>query len=130
MATDSKTIFEELRGTADEIISQLKKMIREGNARRLVIKNKDGKILFQSVLTAGLAGTALIAMIAPIASAIAVFVMYTRDIQVLVEKDADPANPSDEYEVEAEDAEVIEINDDEESDSEAEKTVGKKGKKK
>lgn len=125
MATESKTIFEELRGTADEIISQLKKMIREGNARRLVIKNKEGKILFQSVLTAGLAGTALIAMIAPIASAIAVFVMYTRDIKVLVEKEADPS--ADEFEVEAEDAEVIEINDDE--DDEAEKTVGKKGKK-
>lgn len=127
MATQSKTIFEELRGTADEIITQLKKMIREGNARRLVIKNKEGKILFQSVLTAGLAGTALIAMIAPIASAIAVFVMYSQDIKVLVEKEADPS--SDEYEVDAEDAEVIEINEDEDDDAEAEKTVGKKGKK-
>jgi hypothetical protein len=129
MATESKTIFEELRGTADEIITQLKKMIREGNARRLVIKNKEGKILFQSVLTAGLAGTALIAMIAPIASAIAVFVMYSQDIKVLVEKEANSSVSTDEYEVDAEDAEVIEINDDEEDDAEAEKTVGKKGKK-
>jgi hypothetical protein len=40
MEKQSKTILEEIQGTADEIITQIKRLIREGNARRVIIKNK------------------------------------------------------------------------------------------
>jgi hypothetical protein len=111
MKREERTVLQELQGTVDEIIAQLKKLIREGNARRLIIKNKEGKILFQSHLTIGVAGTAFAFAVAPIISAITMFVMYVNDVSVIVERETDPNE--DEYEVEAD---IIEIN--EEDDSE------------
>lgn len=118
MKREEKTVFQELQGTVDEIISQLKKLIREGNARRLIIKNKEGKVLFQSHLTLGVAGTAFAIAIAPILSAITMFVMFVNDVSVIVEREDDPHSQEDDYEVQAD---IIEIeDDDEESEAEAE----------
>lgn len=131
-----KTFTEEIKGTASEIISQLKKLIKEGNARRIIIQNKEGKVLFQSQLTVGVAGTAMLTAIAPVVSAISMFALFMNDIKIIVERypeeeDEEKAKQTDEYEVEAE---IIDIKDeDEEEDSseedksktETEKTVGK-----
>ena len=124
----SKTFSEEIQGTVSEIVSQLKKLIREGNARRVIIEDSDGKVLFQSQLTVGVAGTALMTVIAPIVSAISMFALMMNDIKIIVERYPDEEQPnSDEYEVEAE---VIEIRDEEDQpdaskNSNTEKTVGK-----
>lgn len=138
MKTKQKPILEEIQGTVNEIISQVKKLIREGNARRVIIKNKNGKTLFQSQLTIGVAGTVFLTTIAPIISAITMFVLFASDAKVLVEKDVDPDETYDEYEVEAE---VIEVEDEDEDEektgdtgkktdssksSKKDKTVGKK----
>lgn len=126
MATKQRTIVEEIRGTVEEIIKQVRKLIREGNARRVIIKNKEGKILFQSQLTIGLAGTAFFAVIAPIITAITALVLYSREVKVLVEREVD--ENEDEYEVDAE-AEVVDISDEGETnkkdEEKSDKTVGK-----
>lgn len=134
METTQNTFFKEITGTIDEIIREVRKLIREGNARSLIIKNKKGRVLFQSQLTVGVAGTALITAMAPFISAITMFVMFANDVQVFVEKEKNTSgeqeNPDeDEYEV---DGEIIEIQDKEEDDSdndddlpEQDKTVGK-----
>jgi len=135
--SDSKKTFtEELKGTASEIISQVKKIIKEGNARRLLIKDSNGKVLFQTQLTAGIAGTALITAMAPIVSAISMFALFMNDVKIIVEKYPDDEMGEDEYEVEAEAEVIVDIEDEEESGQEEEteekektdKTVGKKKK--
>lgn len=133
-----RSFTEELKGTASEIISQIRKLIREGNARRLIIESKSGKVLFQTQLTTGLAGTALVTAMAPIISAIGMFALFMNDVKIIVEKYPPEETGDDEYEVQAE-AEVIEVLDEEEeeektdetksekrSNAETEKTVGKK----
>ena len=120
------TLFEELHGTTNEIISQLKRLIRKGNARRLMIQNKKGKVLFQTQLTAGLTGSALLAFISPITAALTFFALVLTDIKVVVERYPEEELDEDEYEVEAE---VIEIKDEEERDDskdegKTDKTVG------
>jgi hypothetical protein len=109
MEKTQKTIFEEIRGTVDEIVTQIKKIIKEGNARRILIKNKKGKILFQSQLTLGTAGLALLAVYAPLITAVTTILLFANDAKVIIEREVD--EDEDEYEVEAE---VIEIKDDEE----------------
>lgn len=123
------TFTEEVKGTVSEIISQVKKLIKEGNARRIIIENKNGKVLFQSQLTVGLAGTAVLTAIAPIVAAISMFALFMNDIKIIVERYPEEENgANDEYEVEAE---IIEIEDEEKPQSESEdepkteKTVGK-----
>lgn len=135
-----KTFTEEIKGTTSEIIKQIRKLIKEGNARRLMIKDKKGKILFQTQLTVGVAGTALFTAMAPIISAISMFALFMNDIKIIVEKYPEDENGEngDEYEVEAE---YIEIKDEEDlteekenkkeedkekSEEKTDKTVGKK----
>ncbi len=130
-----KTLFEEIKGTASEVIRQIRRLIKEGNARRLIIQNKKGKVLFQTQLTAGVAGTALVTAMAPVVSAISMFALFMNDVKIIVERYPNEEMDEDEYEVD--DAEVvIDIEDKEESEEqskasseeeeETEKTVGKK----
>lgn len=120
-----KTFTEEIKGTASEVIKQIKKLIKEGNARRLMIQDKKGKVLFQTQLTAGIAGTALITAMAPIVSAISMFALFMNDVKIVVEKYPPEELGEDEYEVEAEAEVVVEVEDEEEK---TDKTVGKKKK--
>lgn len=121
MSKQTHTFVQEIQGTVDEIISQIQKLIKKGNAKRVLIKNKEGKIIFQSQLTLGAAGATLFAIYSPILTAIATLIIMASDITVLVESDINP--DSDEYEV---DAEIIEIEDEGNDTDETEKTVGKK----
>lgn len=117
METTQKTIIEEIRGTVNEVITQIKKIIKEGNARRILIKNKKGKTLFQSQLTIGAAGITLLAVYAPLITAVSTILLYANDAKVFIEREVSEEEDEDEYEVQAE---VIEIKDDEEE------TKGKK----
>lgn len=117
MEKTQKTILEEIRGTVDEIIAQIKKIIKEGNARRILIKNKKGKTLFQSQLTIGAAGLALLAVYAPLITAVSTILLFANDAKVFIEREVDEDEEDDEYEVEAE---VIEIQDDEDEEEKKE----------
>jgi len=110
-----KTFTEEISGTVSEVISQVKKLIREGNARRVIIQDKNGKVLFQSQLTIGVGGITLLTAIAPIVSAISMFAIMMNDIKIIVERypEGEGGEPEDEYEVEAD---VIEIRDEDEDE--------------
>lgn len=121
MEKTEKTILEEIRGTVDEIIAQIKKIIKEGNARRILIKSKKGKTLFQSQLTLGAAGLALLAVYAPLITAVSTILLFANDAKVFIEREVD--DEEDEYEVEAE---VIEIKDDEEEEKKETKSKSKK----
>ncbi len=130
----AKRIYEEVQGGVNEVISSIREMIKEGSARKLIIKNKEGEVVFQTQLVFGVSGAALVGAMAPVISAIGMFAMFINDYQILVEKEV--TEEDDEYSV---DAEVIEITEDEDEDEETEeeakaeekeeKTVGKKKKK-
>ncbi len=113
MEKREKTIFEEIQGTAQEILAQIKKLIKEGNTKRVILQNKKGKVLFQSQLSIGAAGAAFFVIYAPILTAITAVLLVANDVTVLVERVADEDDLHDEYEV---DAEVIEISDEDEAD--------------
>lgn len=127
-----KTFTEELKGTASEIITQVKKLVKEGNARRIVIKDKKGKTLFQSQLTVGVGGIAVVTALAPVISAISMFVLFMNDVKVIVERYPEEETDEDEYEVEADFIEIRDEEDDEQTASnekeeqKTDKTVGKK----
>lgn len=119
------TFYQELKGSTNEIISQIRQLIKKGNARRLMIQNKKGKILFQTQLTAGLAGSTLLAFMAPIISALGMFALVMNDVKVVVEKYPDEELTHDEYEVEAE--VIVDVND-EDDETKTNKTIGKEDK--
>jgi len=121
MEKRENTFFEEIQGTAREILSQIKKLIQEGNTKRVILQNKKGKVLFQSQLSIGAASATFFVIYAPILTAITAVLLAANDVTVLVERVEDEEDLHDEYEV---DADVIEI-----SDEEEESTSDKKKKK-
>ena len=116
MEKSEKTFSEELQGTIQEILTQIKKLIQEGNAKRVILQNNKGKVLFQSQLTIGAAGATFFVFYAPILSAITAVLLAANDVTVLVERVEDEDDLHDEYEV---DAEVIEISDEEEKEKDS-----------
>ena len=60
--TDSTTRSEEFQFSGDTLLSKIKEILREGNIRRVVIKNEDGRVLIDIPLTIGVVGTLLAAV--------------------------------------------------------------------
>ena len=117
----AKSIYEEVQGGVNEVISKIREIIKEGGARRLLIKNKKGEVVFQTQLAVGVGGAALVGAMVPVISAIGRFAMFINDYQILVEREVD--GDDDEYSVEAE---IIEINEDDDESSTAERNTTEK----
>jgi len=111
----AKTIYQEIQGGVNEVIKQIRNLIKEGSARRLIIKNKEGEVKFQTQLVFGVTGAALVGAMAPVISAIGMFAMFINDYQIIVEREV---TDDDEYSV---DAEFIDIKDEDEAQEEEEK---------
>lgn len=59
--SEEKFRTEEFRVDGEELIAKVKNLINEGNIRRVIIKDKEGKVIFEIPLTFGVVG----ALIAP-----------------------------------------------------------------
>jgi hypothetical protein len=105
------SLFKELRGTKDQIIGQIKRLIKAGNARRLMIQNKKGKVLFQTQLTAGLTSSALLAFMAPIISMLGMFALMTKKVKVVVEK-----YPDEQLQKEVEGEVIVDVEEEDEDE--------------
>lgn len=69
--------------TGDELLTKIKKLIAEGNVRRITIKNKDGKTILVLPLTVGVVG----AVLAPILAAVGAVAALVTECSVTVERD-------------------------------------------
>ncbi len=81
--SEHKFRTEEFRVAGDELISRIKNLINEGNIRRIIIKNKEGKVMFEIPLTFGVVG----ALIAPQLAAIGAIAALLTEATVIVEKE-------------------------------------------
>ena len=75
--------MDEIKVTADKLKATLKSIVREGNVRRIVIRNAQGRTLLDMPLTAGVAG----AVFAPFWMAVAGVVALAKEFTVAVERD-------------------------------------------
>jgi len=82
----SHDLFEEFRVSGRELIERVRELLKEGNIRRMVIKNSQDDILFELPLALGVAGVGGAFAIAPILSAIATFAFFVNDARIIVER--------------------------------------------
>ena len=73
---------EEFHVNGEELIAKIKSLIKEGNIRRVIIKDKDGKTVFEIPLTFGVVG----ALIAPQLAAVGAIAALLTEATVVVEK--------------------------------------------
>ena len=74
----------------DEVVHKVRELIHEGNIRRLIIKNEDGRTMFEVPLTIGIVGAALLPVFAAIGAAAALATRCTIVVEREVEASAGP----------------------------------------
>ena len=75
---------EEFRVKGEELLAKIKVLIHEGNIRRIIIKDRDGKILIEFPLTFGVVGLVL----APTLAAVGAIAALVTEATIVVEKEA------------------------------------------
>lgn len=84
---EQKSNYEEFKVSSNEAVGKVRKLIAEGNVRRVYLKNSEGKTLFQLPLTAGVAATAVTALISPAIIAIGAVAALLTQVTIGVERD-------------------------------------------
>jgi hypothetical protein len=85
MPLTKESLFETLhidQEGVDRVIERTKKLIHEGNVRRLIVKNAEGVTLIEVPLTMGVVGAVLV----PVWAAIAAIAAIVTDATVVIEK--------------------------------------------
>jgi hypothetical protein len=78
-----RTWREKIEGTTEQILAQIRKLIDEGNVRRVLVKHQ-GRVIAEFPLTVGVVGT----VIAPLAAAIGALTAVLAECTIEVEKTA------------------------------------------
>ncbi|MEW6401021.1 MAG: DUF4342 domain-containing protein [Chloroflexota bacterium] len=80
--SDNRTHTEEFHVNGEELLGKIKQILHEGNIRRIIIKDKDGKTVMEVPLTIGVVGI----LLAPTLAAIGAVAALLTEATVLVEK--------------------------------------------
>jgi len=73
---------EEFHVNGEELLARIKKLVHEGNIRRIIIKNKDGAEVIEIPLTVGVVG----ALLVPTLAAVGAIAALLTEATVVVEK--------------------------------------------
>lgn len=82
---DTNSWWEKVEARGNELLEQLKKILHEGNVRRVVIKQRD-RTVAEFPLTVGIVGT----VAAPILAAVGALVALLADCSLEVEHTGEP----------------------------------------
>ncbi len=77
--------MEEIKVTAGKLKDRLRELVREGNVRRIVVRNPAGRTLLDMPLNAGLAGAVLM----PFWMTVGSIVAMAKEFTIVIERDAD-----------------------------------------
>lgn len=100
----NKTIFDEIHVAGKDLLKQIRKIIKQGNVKRIVIQNRKGERLLDMPLTLGATTVGGVMVLAPFMTAISFIALMVSEATILVERDP----KADDKEVEAEDIEIVE----------------------
>jgi hypothetical protein len=74
---------EEFKVNSEDLVDKFKKLIQEGNVRRITIKTKDGKSILEFPLTVGVVG----AVLAPMLAAVGAIAALVTNCTITVERE-------------------------------------------
>jgi hypothetical protein len=82
---EGQSRFEEFRVSGGEILNKVKEIIHEGNVRRIILKDDQGKTFMEIPLTVGVVG----ALVAPVLAAVGAVAALASNLTIVVEKTGD-----------------------------------------
>lgn len=83
---DARYRRETHRVRGDDLLQTVKRIVKEGNARRIVIKNDDDRVLLEFPLAAGVVGAAFL----PVWAAVGAVAALVTNCSIEVERRVDP----------------------------------------
>jgi Domain of unknown function (DUF4342) len=86
--TEEKVSVEEFTINGNDLVAKVKELVHEGNIRRIIIKNEEGRILIEIPLTVGVVGGVLSAALFPVIAAVGVIGAMVAHLTVVIEKRA------------------------------------------
>jgi len=73
---------EEFRLDGSKVVEKIKELVHEGNIRRIILKNEEGKTLIEIPLTLGVVGAAFL----PVLAAVGAIAALAASMTIVVEK--------------------------------------------
>ncbi|WP_257310344.1 DUF4342 domain-containing protein [Geothrix fuzhouensis] len=84
--TKDRNRTEEIRLEGGKVLDKIKELIHQGNIRRIILKNEEGKTFIEIPLTLGLVGAALL----PVFAAVGALAAVVTRMVIVVEKTEEP----------------------------------------
>ncbi|MCU0542489.1 MAG: DUF4342 domain-containing protein [Oscillatoriaceae cyanobacterium Prado104] len=84
--TEEKVSVEEFKINGDDLVAKVKELIHEGNIRRIIIKNEEGRILVELPLTVGVVGGAIGAVLFPVIAAVGAIGALVAHLTIVIER--------------------------------------------
>lgn len=85
---EQRSRTEEFTLNGDEVVAKVRELINEGNIRRLILRNEDGKTLMEIPLSVGLVGGVAVVALAPILAAVGALAALVTRLSIVVERAA------------------------------------------
>ncbi len=90
MDRSGRTFIEQIEVAGDQLVLTVKKLYADADARRVIVRNAEGRELLSVPLTIGLAGGALTVFTAPVLAAVAAIGGTLAKVRLDVERDNAP----------------------------------------
>lgn len=87
-----RTVAEELNVAGNQLVERVQDLVKEGNVRRIILKDANGKVLLEMPLTLGVVAGAGVALFAPVLAAIGAVAALVTRINIVIERYEDPAD--------------------------------------
>ncbi|MEG4058287.1 MULTISPECIES: DUF4342 domain-containing protein [unclassified Microcoleus] len=84
--TQEKVSVEEVKINGDDLVTKVKELIHEGNIRRIIIKNEEGRILVEVPLTVGVVGGVIGAALFPVIAAVGAIGALVAHMTIIIER--------------------------------------------
>jgi hypothetical protein len=88
--------IEELTVTGQELVERIKKLVAEGNVRRLIIRKPNGENLLEIPLTAGVVAGGAFTIMAPVLAALGALAALLTEFKIEVIRTDQPGREDDE----------------------------------
>ena len=85
----SRKYREEIEVEGRQLIDRVKELVQEGNVRRLIIKDENGKYLIEIPLTVGVVAGSILALGAPVMAALGALAALVAHVKIEVQREDD-----------------------------------------
>jgi hypothetical protein len=76
---------EQFKVSGEDVVNKVKELLREGNVRRIIIQDKNGKTIMEVPLTIGVVG----AVLAPVVAAVGAVAALVTECTILVVREVE-----------------------------------------